>query len=138
MGTKKETTDQVTKSIIIEGIVKSAYIGTSKFSDTRKNRLALQSDAIPYDEITAFVNAGTKLTPAWFKDKNGYMNLASIYNIPVKDIKGREITFEDFCELETAIGSKIRIALTQKDGAIYPRAFIVLEEGEARDAFEGL
>lgn len=138
MGKTVEETKETINNLIIEGIVISAYIGKSRFSDTEKSRLAIQSDSIPYDKITAFNESGAKLTPAWFKDKNGYMNLASIYDIPVKDVKGRQISFEEFVESETAIGSKIKISIVQRDGAIYPKAFRVLEEGEPRDPFEGL
>jgi hypothetical protein len=138
MGKTAEETKGTIDNLIIEGTVISAYIGKSRFSDTEKSRLAIKSDSIPYDKITAFNESGAKLTPAWFKDKNGYMNLASIYDIPVKDVRGRQITFEEFVETETAIGSKIKISIVQRDGAIYPKAFRVLEEGEPRDPFEGL
>ena len=131
---KEETID----TLIIEGIVISAYVGKSRFSDQEKSRLAIQSDSIPYDQITAFKESGNKLTPAWFKDRNGYMNLASVYNIPVKNMKNREITFEEFTQLDTAIGSKIRLSVIQRDGAIYPKAFKILEEGTPRDPFEEL
>lgn len=125
-------------TLIIEGTVISAYVGKSRFSDVEKCRLAIESKTIPYDKITAFNESGARLTPSWFKDKNGYMNLASLYNIPVKDSRGREISFSEFVETETAIGSKIKLSVTQREGAIYPKAFIVLEDGEPRDPFAGL
>lgn len=133
-----ETTVTTNNDLIIEGIVSSAYIGKSRFSDVEKKRIAIKCDTIPYDQITAFKDSGNKLTPSWFKDKTGYINLASIYNIPVKDTRGREITFEEFCEMETSIGSKIKIAIKQSEGALYPKAFVILEDGEPRDAFAGL
>lgn len=133
-----EDTKATDNTLIIEGTVISAYIGKSRFSDIEKCRLAIESKNIPYDKITAFNESGAKLTPAWFKDKNGYMNLASLYNIPVKDSRGRELSFSEFVELETAIGSKIKLSVVQRDGAIYPKAFVVLEDGEPRDPFEGL
>lgn len=133
-----ETVDETVDTLIIEGVVISAYVGKSRFSDQEKSRLAIQSDSIPYDQITAFNDSGNKLTPAWFKERNGYMNLASVYNIPVKDLKNKEITFEEFTQRDTAIGSKIRLAIIQRDGAIYPKAFKILEEGSPRDPFEGL
>lgn len=136
-----ETTNKsnVTENtLIIEGTVISAYVGKSRFSDVEKCRLAIESKTIPYDKITAFNESGARLTPSWFKDKDGYMNLASRYNIPVKDSRGREITFAEFVETETAIGSKIKLSVTQRDGAIYPKAFVVLEDGEPRDPFAGL
>lgn len=135
---KTNETNVTENTLIIEGTVISAYIGKSRFSDVEKCRLAIESKTIPYDKITAFKESGAKLTPAWFKDKNGYMNLASLYNIPVKDSRNREISFSEFVELETAIGSKIKLSIVQRDGAIYPKAFKVIEDGEPRDPFEGL
>ena len=133
-----EDTKTTENTLIIEGTVISAYIGKSRFSNVEKCRLAIESKTIPYDKITAFKELGTKFTPAWFKDKNGYMNLASLYNIPVKDSRNREISFSEFVELETAIGSKIKLSVVQRDGAIYPKAFKVIEDGEPRDPFEEL
>ena len=135
---KTNETNVTDNTLIIEGTVISAYIGKSRFSDVEKCRLAIESKTIPYDKITAFKESGAKLTPAWFKDKNGYMNLSSIYSIPVKDSRGRQIEFAEFVETEAAIGSKIKLSVTQRDGAIYPKAFIVLEDGEPRDPFAGL
>ena len=135
---KTNETNVTENTLIIEGTVISAYIGKSRFSDVEKCRLAIESKTIPYDKITAFKESGAKLTPEWFKDKNGYMNLASLYNIPVKTSRGYEITFAEFVETETAIGSKIKLSVVQRDGAIYPKAFIVLEDGEPRDPFAGL
>lgn len=135
---KTNETNGADNTLIIEGTVISAYVGKSRFSDVEKCRLAIESKTIPYDKITAFNESGARLTPSWFKDKNGYMNLASLYNIPVKDSRGREISFSEFVETETAIGSKIKLSVTQREGAIYPKAFIVLEDGEPRDPFAGL
>ena len=135
---KTNETNVTENTLIIEGTVISAYIGKSRFSDVEKCRLTINSLTIPYDKITAFNESGAKLTPAWFKDKNGYMNLASLYDIPVRNSRGREITFEEFVDDETAIGSKIKLSVVQRDGAIYPKAFIVLEDGEPRDPFAGL
>lgn len=133
-----ENKEKTVDNIIIEGVVKSAYIGKTKFNDTVKNRIAVQSDTIPYDQITAYNEVGNKLTPAWYKDRTGYINLASIYNIPVMGIKNEVMTFEEFTENERSIGSKIRMSITQKEGSVYPKAIKILELGEERDPFEGL
>lgn len=138
MSNKTNETKKPVDNLIIEGVVSSAYIGGSKFNETKKNRLAVKSETIPYDSITAFEGVGNKLTPAWFKEKNGYINLASIYNIPVMDPKNNILTFEEFTNSETAIGSKIRMSIVQRDGAVYPKAIKILEWGEERDPFEGL
>lgn len=126
------------KDLIIDATVTSAYRGTTKFDDKVKNHLNIQSDAIPYDQISAYDKSGARLTPAWFKDKSGYMNLSSNYNIAVKLTNGRTISFEDFASLDTARGSKIKIKVRQTEGAIYPIAFVVTEDGVPSDPFEGL
>jgi hypothetical protein len=126
------------KDLIIDATIISAFRGTTKFDDKVKNRLSLQSDTIPYDQISAFDKSGAKLTPGWFKEKNGYMNIASNYNIAVKLMNGRTISFEDFASLDTARGSKIKIKVRQTEGAIYPIAFVITEDGVPSDPFEGL
>lgn len=126
--------------LVVEGVVVSARYGSTKFDDTNKYRLAIKSDSIPYDDITAYDNVGSKLTPAWFKNRDGYMNLSSIYAIPLMDASGKKITFEEWISDEdnNVLGSLIRISVKQKDGAIYPEAIKVLEEGEERDPFADL
>ena len=130
--------DDAMSVIIIEGAVCEARTGRTKFSETVKNRISLKSDAIPYDEIHAFDKSGVRLTPTWFKDKTGYISLASVYEIPVMTTNGRKISFEDWLENFNALGSEVRVSIIQKDGAIYPKAVKVLKDGEARDPFEDL
>lgn len=139
--TKESQTMEKMSKLIIEGVIVSARYGATKFDDTNKYRLAIKSDNIPYDDIHAYDNVGTKLTPSWFKNQDGYMNLSSIYAIPLMDVKGKKITFEDWINDENdynVLGSLVRISVKQKDGAIYPEAIKVLEEGEERDPFTDL
>lgn len=121
--------------LIIEGTVVSAKYGATKFDSDNKYRLALESDSIPYDDITAYESVGSKMTPSWFKDKTGYINLNSIYNIPVADIDDNKIDFDNWIESGTATGSKVKVKVKQKEGAIYPIAIRVIEEGEKVDLF---
>lgn len=139
-------TNGTTNTLIIEGEIVSAYVGGAKNDPEKLNRLAIKSDSIPYESITAFEGSKDRYIPAWFKDKTGYINLKSRYNIPVKDskatqfqgLKGHTIDFAEFVERETVIGSKVRISIIQRDGALYPKALVVLEDGEPKDPFEGL
>lgn len=126
------------QKMIIEGSVVSARYGANKFDDTNKYRISIKSDNIDYDNIHAFDNAGSKLTPAWYKNRDGYINLASIYEIPIKDYKGKVISFEEWLENYNALGSIVKVAIKQKDGAIYPQAIVIVEDGEDRDPFEGM
>lgn len=134
----QDTQEKELKVIVIKGIITEARYGKTRFSDAEKYRVGIKCDAIPYDEIKAFDKSGSKLTPKWFKDKTGYINLASVYSIPVKDTKGREIDFETWLSDYNALGSAVRVSIIQKEGAVYPKAIKVLADGEARDAFEDL
>lgn len=126
-------------NIIVEGTIVSARFGSTKFDDNNKYRIAIESDSIDYDSIHAYDNVGSKLTPTWFKDKTGYINLSSIYDIPVMDVTGKKIDFEDWLsDGYNALGSKVKVSIKQKEGALYPIAIKVIEEGEERDPFEGL
>lgn len=126
-------------NIIVEGTIVSARFGSTKFDDNNKYRIAIESDSIDYDSIHAYDNVGSKLTPTWFKDKTGYINLSSIYDIPIQDVNGKRIDFEEWIgEEHNALGSKVKVSIKQKEGALYPIAIKVIEEGEERDPFEGL
>ena len=48
---------------------------------------------MPYDDINAFDTVGEKMTPSWYKEQEGYINLNSIFDIPVMDIAGNRIDF---------------------------------------------
>ena len=125
------------KKLIIEGIIVSARYGATKFDDTNKYRIAINGN-IPYDDITAYDSVGSKLTPSWYKNQDGYINLSSIYSIPVMDSKGKKIDFNDWMDNYNVIGSLVRVGIKQKEGALYPEAIRVLENGEDRDPFADL
>lgn len=132
---EQEMKKELMKKLIVEGVVVSARYGANKFDDTNKYRIALKSDDLNYDEIHAYDNVGTKLTPSWFKNRDGYINLSSIYSIPVMDAAGKKISFDDWMENYNVLGSIVKISIKQKDGAVYPEAIKVLEDGEERDPF---
>ena len=131
----KEEKKELLKTLIVEGVITSARFGTSKFDDTEKYRVALKGDDIPYDDIHAYDNVGTKLTPSWYKNREGYINLNSIYSIPVRDSNGKTIDFDDWIAEYNVLGALVKIKIKQKDGAVYPEAIMVLEDGEDRDPF---
>lgn len=134
----KETIKKEMNVIVVEGIIVEARHGKTRYSEELKNRVALKSDSIPYDKIAAFENVGSRLTPSWFKDKTGYLNVSSMYDIPVKDINDKIIDFDVWISEYNALGSRVKMSLIQKDGALYPKAIKVLENGEDRDPFEDL
>lgn len=130
--TKKETENKV---LIIRGVkVVRAYFGNTKFNPTEKNHITLNGD-IPYDDIVAYKNVGSKLTPSWLKKREGYMNLASVYDIPVRTENNRVITFSDWIEECNPISSEVNVKVIQKDGACYPVAIDVIKDGEEQNPF---
>lgn len=132
---EQEMKKELMKKLIVEGVVVSARYGANKFDDTNKYRIAIKSDDINYDEIHAYDNVGTKLTPSWYKNRDGYINFSSIYSIPVMDAGGKRISFDEWLENYNVLGSIVKVAFKQKDGAVYPEAIKVLEDGEERDPF---
>lgn len=137
----KEQEKKGKELVIVEGIVVSARIGTSRFDDNVKNRISLKCEPTTLDYAKfekAYENSGSRLTPNWVKNKDGYINLSSKFDIPCKDLRGKVITFEEFTEKTTSLGSKVNMSLSIKDGAVYPVAFKILEEGEEINPFEGL
>lgn len=123
------------KVLIIRGLkVVRAYKGCTTYNLTEKNRITLHGD-IPYDEIVAYENAGSKLTPTWLKNREGYMNLASIYDVPVRTENNRVITFSDWIEECNPISSEVNVKVIQKDGACYPVAIDVIKDGDDPNPF---
>lgn len=135
---EQEVKKELLKKLIVEGVVVSARYGATKFDDNNKYRVAIKSDSINYDEIHAYDNVGTKLTPSWLKNRDGYINLSSIYSIPVMDARGKQIDFDDWLVEYNVLGSLVKVSIKQKDGAIYPEAIKVLEDGEERNPFADL
>lgn len=130
--TKKETENKV---IIIRGVkVVRAYFGSTKFNPTEKNHITLKGD-IPYDEIVAYKNVGSKLTPTWLKKREGYINLASVYDVPVRTENNRVITFSDWIEECNPVSSEVNVKVIQKEGACYPVAIDVNKDGEEQNPF---
>ena len=136
--TQSTETKETKKQVIVEGLITSARFGKSRFDDTEKNRLSVKCEegVIPYEIFDEFYKTvGNKLTPTWLKERNGYINVSSKFDIPVKTVNGRTITFSDLIETTTCIGSKIKLALNVKEGATYPISILILEEGEENDPF---
>lgn len=130
--TKKETENKV---LIIRGVkVVRAYFGSTKFNPTEKNHITLNGD-IPYDEIVAYKHVGSKLTPSWLKEREGYINLASVYDVPVRTENNRVIPFSDWIEECNPVSSVVNVKVIQKEGACYPVAIDVIKDGEEQNPF---
>ena len=110
-------------------------------NDQLETTLSLFSeDEEIYSKLSsAYEDTHEKFVPRWFKDKEGYINLKSNFDIPVLTTNDEETTLVDLInESPTLIGSKVNISLTLADGAIYPNAIKIIEDGEVKNPFEGL
>lgn len=106
-------------------------------ADEPTYQISLKGD-IPYEDITAYDDFDGKI-PSWFKKQEGYMNLSSKFDVPVRR-NGHEGTISGWlknqAEGEYSVnGSEVRVKVRQKEGVIYPMAIIVLKDGEKRDPF---
>lgn len=123
--------------LVFTATVKRAFIGATKYDEKVKNRVTLYNPDFDYTLITAYDNAPAKLTPSWFKDAEGYINLNSKFDIPVKDKDGTILTFEEWVLTDTN-NAIVKAKIRQKEGSVYPVALVVLEEGEPVDSFAGM
>ena len=139
MAAKKNQQVEVLENgdLVFIATVKRAFIGTTKYDDKSKNRLTLYNPDFDYTLITAYDEAPTKLTPSWFKEGEGYINLNSKFDIPVKDQDGTILTFEEWVLTDTN-NAIVKAKIRQKEGSVYPVALVVMEPGEPVDNFAGM
>lgn len=125
--------------IYIEGAVTKALFGTTRWDKKEKYRITIKGEDIPYDEITAYDKTKSSFIPDWYKERNGYINLSSLYDFPCR-YGNEKFNFSDWIngavEL-TAPGSQVVIRIRQKDGSIYPVAVDILQDGEIADVWDG-
>lgn len=136
----KTTNKEVKKNedLIFTGTVKKAYNGSTKYDEEAKNRVTIYNPDFPYEKITAYENVGSKMQPGWYKEAEGYINLSSKFDIPVRNSQGKEITFEAWINGDDTHNATVKVKIRQKDGAIYPICIVVLQDGEPVDPFEGM
>lgn len=88
----------------------------------------------------AFKDSGDKFTPSWVKNFEGYINLSTQYDIPVKDLVNDDeySSLLDVCINNKVAwcGAKVRLCVNLKDGAIYPKSLVIDEEGTPFNPFE--
>ena len=86
----------------------------------------------------AFKDAGKNFTPTWVKKFEGYVNLATEFELPCKDLEGNEHeSVEDYIKESKFpyMGAKVKASLNVKDGAVYPNSIIFLTEGKPYNPF---
>lgn len=98
-----------------------------KLSDEKMNELK-----------EAFKDAGNKFTPSWVKKFDGYVNLATEFELPCIDLDGdKHDSVEDFIKNEKFpwISAECKVSVNIKDGALYPNSIKFISEGKQFDAF---
>ena len=86
----------------------------------------------------AFKDAGKNFTPAWVKKFEGYVNLATEFELPCKDLECNEHeSVEDYIKESKFpyMGAKVKVSLNVKDGAVYPNSILFLTEGKPYNPF---
>ena len=86
----------------------------------------------------AFKDAGKNFTPAWVKKFEGYVNLATEYDLPCRDLDGKDHdSIEEFIKAENFpyMGAEVKCSLNVKEGAVYPSAIVFLSEGTPYNPF---
>ena len=86
----------------------------------------------------AFKDAGKNFTPAWVKKFEGYVNLATEFELPCKDLEGNEHeSVEDYIKESKFpyMGAEVKASLNVKYGAVYPNSIIFLTEGKPYNPF---
>lgn len=85
----------------------------------------------------AFKDAGKNFTPAWIKKFEGYVNIATEFELPYIDVDGNRYT-----SIEPDLNKDLKwrkaeceLSLNIKDGAVYPNAIKFTSEGEAFNPF---
>lgn len=129
----------IIKGKIIEAKRASKEFGKRKSEEKYWISLAdvILTDSQKEELQNAFKDAGKNFTPGWIKDFKGYVNVATQYEIPFRDIEGVE-----YSSLEAAqttgfkwMGAEVKMSLNVKEGAVYPKSIVFLTEGAAVNAF---
>lgn len=85
-----------------------------------------------------FKEAGKKFTPDWVKNFKGYVNLKTEFDLPCKDLEGKEHdSIEDWIADEKFpwMGAEVKISINLKEGAVYPKSLMFISEGQPYDPF---
>ena len=133
---------KIEKYIVIDNLrVVSASFGTTKYDDEEKYRLSLNGE-IPYEDIHAYDDTSAKLTPSWYKDADGYINLNSKFDFAVRR-GNKDIMFSEWIENQQRSGygcpgSIVKVKIKQGDGCVYPVAVVVITDGEPFDPFKDM
>lgn len=128
--------DKKLEELVIGVATHNAYV-SSKDGNTLNMLMGEFLNKSDVDKIHAFDDTRDKYIPGWYKKRENNITLKSRYNIPVK-LNGNVVTFQEWVDTGRVKNAIIKARITQKPDAVYPVAFVVVEEGEEIDYFEGL
>lgn len=141
MGTTKKTEQEQEQrsDLFVVGSVVRAFFGSTRKDNKEKYRLTVHNEDLDYTIFTAFDGSPARYVPGWFKDQKGYINLSSDFDIPVR-YKGKKLSFDEWVGDATELvppNSIICVRIRQKQGAVYPVAIDIREDGYTEDVWAG-
>lgn len=86
----------------------------------------------------AFKDSGSKFTPTWVKNiDDGFINLKTQFDLPVKYDNITYDSLEDCLDDGdiNIMGAIVKVSITIKKDAVYPKAVVIIENGEAYNPF---
>lgn len=85
-----------------------------------------------------YKDSGDKFTPEWVKNFDGYVNISTKFELPMVSPDGHKFdSIEDYiADGNAVIGATVKLSLNLKEGAVYPKAIVMLTEGTPYDPFE--
>lgn len=143
----KETTENKKRNVIATGTICECRRTSKTFKGKTNGEyfyLSLKNVTYGSDEDIftikeAFAECGKKFTPNWVEEiEKGFVNTKTKFDLPVRFEGGEYNSIEDLMsdnEEFYPMGATAKLSLAIKNGAVYPKALIILENGEPIDAF---
>ena len=121
------TCKRMTKEFKGKDVKEKLYITLAEVELSKKKKEELDA---------AFKDAGKNFTPGWLKKFEGYVNLSTEFELPCKDLDGKEYdSIETFIKDFPYMGAEVKASLNVKDGAVYPNSILFLGEGKPFNPF---
>ena len=133
------------KIIIVKGSMHNCRFGkVTKKDKEDKYRFSIKlnpedmTDSFYAQFEEVYMNMSDGFTPTWLKERNGYINQASLYDFKVELPDGSRIDYSEALKtIDNLNGSIGQFKLKLKEGSIYPVAVKLSEFGEESNLFEG-
>lgn len=131
------------KTVVIEGKLIKARREEKEFRGMKVNKFFITTAETQISDedmktcVDAFKNKGADFTPAWLKEFEGFVNVATKeFPVPAMTLDGRKSDLESLVADGYAfMGATVKLSLLVKDGAIYPKAIKFISEGSEYDPF---